>query len=40
MEQDELLARNAVSFGAIRIFRNDLDCVILATHDFTVSGFP
>ena len=40
MEQHELLARNAVLLRALRIFRNNLDGVILATHFFTISGFP
>lgn len=40
MEQHELLARNAVLLGAFRIFRNNLDGVILTTHVITVSGFP
>ena len=40
IEQNKLLARNAVLLSAVRIFRNNLDSVILTTHDFTVSGFP
>ena len=40
VEQHELLARNAVLLRALRIFRNNLDGVILTTHFFTVSGFP
>lgn len=40
VEQHELLARNAVLLRAFRIFRNNLDCVILTTHFITVNDFP
>ena len=40
VEQDKLLARNTVLFYAVRIFRNNLYSVILATHNFTINGFP